>query len=89
MDEGAGLVEIATWDTFHGGGVETLDGGWVVKECGAEDEDGALGAGADGRVIYLSDAAGEAGGGAAEGVAVNVDALGIAVHVPGFGHVKV
>lgn len=89
MDEGAGLVEVSSVVFFHGGGVQTLDGGWVVEEGGAEDEDGTLGAGAEGGVIYLGNAAGVAGGGAARGVAVDVNALIFAVRVPGLGRVKV
>lgn len=85
MDDGAGLVEVAPVVIFNGGGVETLDGGWVVEKGRAEDEDGALGVKG---VSYLGDAAREAGGDAADGIAVNPDALGVAVRVPGFGHVK-
>lgn len=43
MDEHAGLVKIATDTIFEGGGVEALDGGGVVEEAGAKEEDAALG----------------------------------------------
>lgn len=87
MDERADLVEVATKGTiFEGGGVQALGGGGIVEEGGAKDDDAALGRFG---VAYFGNVAGVAGFSAADGVAVDGYALGVASWVPGHFYISV
>ena len=87
VDERSGLVKVAAKGTvFEVGGVEALAGGGIVEEGGAKDDDGALGRVV---VVYFGNVAGVAGLRAADGVAVDGDALFVASWVPGHLYISV
>ncbi len=79
VDNDTGLVEVGADGEFQGSRIETLDGGWVVEEGRAEDEDAST------VVVEESSAyaAGVAGIAFAERVARNVDAVVTAGRLPG------